>query len=144
MEHLKKGVRIGDKVVFDLESIFLLLLIVGQQRDVELMPIFGYELCAVPPSLVDEYGCLRKGNKDPLVERLGVKLQLPDVVIVDAQQLMYHVIWPCGGTVESLNARLDMYGPAEKILVFDRYDDVSAKDHEGQRRAGVGSSTFNL
>ena len=125
MAHLKKCVRIGDKVVFDLESIFLLLLIVGQQRDMELMPIFGYELCAIPPSLVDEYGCLRKGNKAPLVERLGVKLQLPDVVIVDAPQLMYHVIWPCGGTVESLNAGLAMCGPAEKILVFDRYDDVS-------------------
>ena len=69
-----------------------------------------------------------------LVERLGVKLQLPDVAIVDAQQLMYHVIWPCGGTVESLNARLAMCGPAEKILVFD---------HERQRRVGVGSSTFN-
>ena len=89
---------------------------------------------------MDEYGCLRKGNKVLLVERLGVKLQLPDVVIVDAQQLMYHVIWPCGGTVESLNVRLAtcMCGPAEKILVFDRYD-----DHERQRRAGVGSSTFN-
>ena len=88
---------------------------------------------------MDEYGCLRKGNKAPLVERLGVKLQLPDVVIVDAQQLMYHVIWPCGWTVESLNARLAMCGPAEKILVFDRYD-----DHERQRRAGVGSSTVLL
>ena len=66
------------------------------------------------------------------------------MVIVDAQQCMYHVIWPCGGTVESLNARLAMCGPAEKILVFDRYDDVSAKDHERQRRAGVGSSNFNL
>ena len=108
------------------------------------MPIFGYELCAVPPSLVDEYGCLRKGNKAPLVERLGVKLQIPDVVIVDAQQLMYHLIWPCGGTVESLNTRLAMCGRAEKILVFDRYDDVFTKDHERQRRAGVGSSTFNL
>ena len=144
MEHLKKGVKIGDKVVFDLESIFRRLLIVGQQRDMALMPIFGYELCAVPPSLVDEYGCIRKGNKAPLVERLGVKLQLPDVVIVHAQQLMYHVIWPCGGTVESLNGRLAMCGPVEKILVFDRYDDVSAKDHERQWRAGVGSSTFNL
>ena len=97
---------IGDKVDFDLESIFLLLLIVGQQRDMELVPIFRYELCAVPPSLVDEYGCLHKGNKAPLVERLVVKLQLPDVVIMNVQQLMYHVIWPCGGTVESLNARL--------------------------------------
>ena len=67
-----------------------------------------------------------KGNKAPLVERFGVKHaqpQLPDVVIVDAQQIMYHVIWLCGGPVEvlvkSLNARLSMCGPAEKILVFD-------------------------
>ena len=70
MEHLKKGVKIGDKVVFDLESIFFRLLIVGQQRDMELMPIFGCGLYAVPPSLVDKYGCLHKGNKAPLVERL--------------------------------------------------------------------------
>ena len=50
MEHLKRGVKIGDKVVFDLESIFLRLLVVGQQREMELLPIFGYKLCAVPPS----------------------------------------------------------------------------------------------
>ena len=37
-----------------------------------------------------------------------------------------------------------MCGPEEKILVFDRYNFVSAKDHERQRRAGVGSTTFNL
>ena len=100
MEKLKHGIKIGDQVVFDLESIFLRLLLVGQQREIELLPIFGYELCAVPPSLVDEYGCLRKGNKAVLMHRLGVKqcqLQRPDVVIVDAQQLLYHVVWPCGG-----------------------------------------------
>ena len=62
MEKLKHGIKMGDQVVFDLESIFLRLLLVGQQREMELQPIFGYELCAVPPSLVDEYGCLRKGN----------------------------------------------------------------------------------
>ena len=132
MEHLKEGIKIGDKVVFDLESIFLRLLIVGQ-------PIFGYEICAVPPSLV---------------ERLGVKHaqpQLPDYRSnrgCPTVDVSYHVIWPYGGTVdvlaESLNAPLAMCGPAEKILVFDRYDDVSAKDHERQRRAGVGSTTFNL
>ena len=73
MEKLKHGIKIGDQVVFDLESIFLRLLLVGQQREMELLPIFGYELCAVPPSLVDEYGCLRKGNKAILMHRLGVK-----------------------------------------------------------------------
>ena len=52
MKHLKRGVTISDKVVFDLESIFLRLLVVGQQREMELMPIFRYELCAVPPSII--------------------------------------------------------------------------------------------
>ena len=73
MEHLKRGVKLCDKVVFDLESIFLRLLVVGQQREMELLPILVYELCAVPPSLVDEYGCLRKGNKAILVHKLRVK-----------------------------------------------------------------------
>ena len=37
------------------------------------------------------------------------------------------------------------YSPrTEKILVFDRYDDVSAKDHERIRRGGEGSTSYNL
>ena len=151
MEKLKHGIKIGDQVVFYLESIFLRLLLVGQQREMELLPIFGYELCAVPQSLVDEYGCLLKGNKAVLMHRLGVKqcqLQRPDVDIVDAQQLLYHVVWPCGGSVgvlaESLKARLALCPATEKILVFDQYADESAKDHERRRRAGVGSTTFSL
>ena len=98
MEKLKLGIKIGDQVVFDLESIFLRLLLVGQQREMELLPIFVYELCAVPPSLVDEYGCLRKGNKAVLMHRLGVKQcqrQRHDVVIVDAQQILHHLVWSC-------------------------------------------------
>ena len=54
MEKLKHGIKISDQVVFDLESIFLRLLLVGQQREMELLPIFGYELCAVPPSVLAE------------------------------------------------------------------------------------------
>jgi hypothetical protein len=87
MEHLTRGVKIGDKVVIDLESIFLRLLMVGQQREMELLPIFGFELRAFPPSRLDEYGCLRKGNKAVLVQKLGVKSnqsQYPDVIIVEA------------------------------------------------------------
>ena len=59
------------------------------------------------------------------MHRLGVKqgqLQRPDVVIVDAQQLLYHVVWPCGGSVgvlaESLKVRLALCPAIEKILVF--------------------------
>ena len=98
-EHLKRCGRIGNKVVFDLESIFLHLLVVGQQREMELLSIFGYELCAVPPSLMDEYGCLRRRNKAILVHKLRVKHHKPprpDVIIVDVEQLLYHVVWHCG------------------------------------------------
>ena len=112
------------------------------------MHIFGYELCAVPASLVDEYGYLRKGNKAVLIHKLGVKQSYPHrpgVVIVDAQQLLYHVIWPCGVTVAVLaEARLSFCAAEENIVVFYRYEEISAKDHEGQWRADIGSTTFNL
>ena len=81
--------------VINLENIFLRLLIVGQQRQIELEPLFAYELCAVPSSLIDEHGCLRKGNKSDLVECLGVLETLPntaDAVIVDVSQLFYHIV----------------------------------------------------
>ena len=32
----------------------------------------------------------------------------------------------------------------EQVLIFDRYDDLSAKDHERMRRAGEGSTDYNL
>lgn len=59
-------------VVFDLESIFLHLLIVSRQHKMDHLSIVGYELCYVPPSLVDEHGCLRKGNK-VVVQKLAVR-----------------------------------------------------------------------
>ena len=37
------------------------------------------------------------------------------------------------------------YAPGtENILVFDRYDDISAKDHERTRRRGEGTTDYNL
>ena len=127
--------------VFDTESIFLRILMVGQQRHLLLAPIFSYQLCAVPPTLADEFGCLRRGNKAALMNRLGIKLswpRSPDIVIVDGQQLLYHVKWPCGGDpsvlVASLKARLASL-PGECVLVFDRYDHISPKNHERMRHA---------
>ena len=62
------------------------------------------------------------------MNRLGIKLswpRSPDIVIVDGQQLLYHVTWPCGGDssvmVASTKARLASL-PGECVLVFDRYD----------------------
>ena len=56
------------------------------------------------------------------------------IVIVDGQQLLYHVTWPCGGDpsvlVTSMKARLASLAD-ECVLVFDRYDHVSPKDQHG-------------
>ena len=101
--------------------------------------IFGYE-----------FGCLRRGHKADLINRLGIKLsrpRSPDIVIIDGQQLLYHVTWPCGRDpsvlVASITYRLASL-PGEGVLVFDRYDNVSPKDHERMWRAGVGSTTCSL
>ena len=125
---------------------------VGQQRQLQLTTIFQYELREVPPSLIDEYGCLRKGNKSVLVNQLGVEkvdASKPHVVIVDIQQMLYHIIWPLGGDAtmlfENIKQRLSCYPDGtEKIMVFDRYEDLSAKDHERMRHGGEGSIDFNL
>ena len=67
----------------------------------------------------------------------------PDIVIVDGQQLLYHIVWPCAGSASdlanSMKDRLGQYQPTEVLVIFDRYDDRSAKDHERIRRAGEGA-----
>jgi len=118
----------------------------------ELQTLFHYELCAVPASINDEYGCLRTGTKKfTLVSKLKVDdlpLDAPDIVFVDSQQLLYHIVWPCAGSASyfanSMKDRLGQYQPTEVLVIFDRYDDRSAKDHERIRRAGEGAVNYNI
>ena len=65
----------------------------------------------------------------------------PNVVLVDAGHLLYHVVWPVSGTTGDLAAsfgtRLAHYHPvSKKIILFDRYNQYapSAKDHRRTRR----------
>ena len=145
-----KRVKVNDKITCDLEALFARLLVVGSKRSMELSTLFEYELSPVPASIIDEYGCLRKGNKSVLVHRLGILDPNPpvsDVVLIDASQLIYHVVWPSSGTVADLAAgmgnRLKCYN-TETFVIFDRYEKVSAKDHERQRRAGESSTEYRL
>ena len=150
MEQFKRGMKVGDKTAFDLETIFLRLLMVGQKRQLQLGPIFQYELCNIPPSLIDEYGCLRKGNKSILANRLGLKqVSAPNIDRVDIQQMLYRIVYPYGGDAsdfsENIKPRVSCYcAGTEQVLVFDRYDNLSAKDHERMRCAGEGSTDYNL
>ena len=75
------------KAIFDIDTIFARLLVVSQQRGVEVTDIFQYERSPVPPSVIDEFGCLRKGDKTVLVKCVEVPANIalsPDVVLVDA------------------------------------------------------------
>jgi hypothetical protein len=152
MQEMKKVVVVKDKAIYDIETFFIRLQIIGQQRGVKARDLFKFELSPVPPSLIDEFGFLRKGDKAVLVKCLGVPVinaPAPDVVLVDASQLLYHVVWPVAGTagdlVVSFGDRLSSYPPAaQKLVLFDRYHEnqPSAKDHERMRRAGEGSKDF--
>jgi len=54
----------------------------------------AYELCAVPASIIDKYGGMRTGTKSTLVSELKVdhlQPDAPDIVIIDGQQLLYHL-----------------------------------------------------
>ena len=71
MEHMKKVIRVGEKMVYDMEALFSCLLIVGQAHNLSLKTVFEYELCGVPSAIIDEFGLLRKGNKANLVKKIG-------------------------------------------------------------------------
>ena len=142
MELLKKAVTVKGKAIYDIETLFSRLLVVGQQRCIDIADAFQFQMSPVPPALVNEYGCLRKGDKAVLVKSLSVTTPCaPDVVLVDAGQRLYHVIWPVSGSTRDLAARFGIrlahYPPvSKKIVLFDRYDQEapSAKDHERTRR----------
>ena len=151
MEHLKRGMIVGEKRVFYLETIFLRLHMVGQKRQLQLAPISQHELYTITPSLIDENGYLRK-RKYILVNRLGleqVSAPAPGIAIVEMQQMLYHIIWPHGENVSDVSGnierRLSCYSAGtEQVLLFDRFDDLSAKDHETMQRAGEGHTDYNL
>ena len=59
-------------MLYDMASLFCVLITVGQHRQAELQTLFDYELCAVLASIIDEYGCLRTGSTSTLVSKLKV------------------------------------------------------------------------
>ena len=67
MQNMEKVFIVNGKPSFDIETLFARLLVVGQQSGVEVTDIFQYELSPVPPSLIDEFGCLRKADTTVLV-----------------------------------------------------------------------------
>ena len=123
MELLKTAVTVKGKAIYDVETLFSRLLVMVQQRSIDISDVFQFEPSLVPPAPVDECGRLRKGDKAVLVKSLSVSVTTscaPDVVLVDADQLLYHVVWPVSGTTGNLAAsfgiRLAHYPPVSQRL----------------------------
>ena len=47
-------------------------LVVGQQRSIDIADVFQFEMSPVSPALIDEYGCLREGDKAVLAKSLSL------------------------------------------------------------------------
>ena len=115
-----------------------------------LQTFSGIELCSVPSSLIDEYGYIRKESKAELVNRLGVTVSnptSPDTMLVDATQSWYHIVWPSSGRScrgYGIASHQIQQSRDKQDVIFDRYDGISAKDHERQRRAGEGSAQYQM
>ena len=72
MEIMKRGAKIGDKVIYDMEKLYGRLLVMSQKRGITLETLLSFELAPMPSAIFDEYGCLRKGSKSQLVHRLAI------------------------------------------------------------------------
>ena len=85
----------------------------------------------MPPSLKDQYGKLRKGDKYVSARTLWFEACVPpdpDVVLFDEGQLLHHVVWPVNGTTGELTAsfgnQLFLFPQnTKKPVLFDKYDE---------------------
>ena len=55
MEAMRKAVHVKGKTVYDIETLFSRLLVVGLQRNMDVADVLQFELSPVPPALIDEY-----------------------------------------------------------------------------------------
>ena len=108
MQQMKMVFKHQGKELYDMEALFANLFLIGQQRNITLQQLFDHELSVVPLSILDEFGCLRKGDKAIMVRKfLGIEdndPSEPSIIIIDGSQLLYHIRWPipCTGKVIDL------------------------------------------
>jgi len=123
--------------------------VISSKRNISLEKVFSYELSPVPASLFDEYGCMRKGDKSVLVQKIAAFTEnhSTDVEVVDGNMLLHRIVWPKHGTVKSLaeNFKAAAVKPHEVFIIFDKYISDSIKSHERERRCkGLSCPNFKL
>ena len=56
MELLTKAVTVKGKAIYDVVTLFSRLLVVGQQRSIDIADVFQFELSPIPLALIIEEG----------------------------------------------------------------------------------------
>ena len=82
MEVLKKATTVKGKAVYDIETLMSRLVVVGQQRNIDIVDILQ---C---PSSFDRWVWLFVIMKES---------PMPDIIVIDGGQLLYHINWKCKG-----------------------------------------------
>ncbi len=106
MEAMKRGVKVGDTTVYDMEKLYGRLLVLSQKRDVSLESMLCFELAPLPPAIFDDYGSMRKSSKSQLLHKLAVwstEITTPDAQVIDGNEMLYRITWPKTGTVKHLH-----------------------------------------
>ena len=152
----KSSVKItDDQVQVDPQLLFHRLIIACDNSQIE--ELFQYELCTYPTALFDSPFMLRQSQKPALADALWSKLT-PEAKtqpegnvqhVLDGGALLHRVPWPRDSPTYRVVCDLyctyvqRKYGRA--IVVFDGYNEMSAKAMTQQRRAsGKAASTVTF
>ena len=54
MKSMKKGVRVGDKLMFDMEKMYASFILTADKRNISLEYVLEFEMSPVPLALFDE------------------------------------------------------------------------------------------
>ena len=145
----------------DSEVLFRRLLGVSQQREVSLERVLEHELAAVPPSLFNDDGTIRKGTKSDLAKKLEATTEevysLPSAIstgyIIDGMALLQALNEKCFSTFDDLGRQV-MHKIKEILqsdlcveaiaIVFDRYDDANSVKQSERNRRGDDFQTTHV
>ena len=126
-------------------NLFARMALAGQFRKIDLKTVFTYPLGAMPWSLADAFGLIRKTNKSQLAKKLENNILIAERYptnasnIYDGMALLQRLKLPQGATfrvvAEKVFSTVTSSNSNRIDVVFDVYRDVSIKNAERSKRS---------
>ena len=128
-------------------NLFSRMAIAGQFRKIDLKTVFTYPLGAMPWSLADAFGFIRKTNRSKLAQLLQKNISILERYpanacnIYDGMALLQRLKIPQGATFRMVAEKVFLIVTGSNSnrtdVVFDVYRDVSLKNAERSTQDGV-------